>query len=225
MAGGKLYRYKSKRKARKSRSAYSKTGVSAPRSILPFPNIQHVKLCYNDMLTLTSTTGIIDTHIYRSNSLYDCDYTGTGHQPYTFDTYMGLYNRYEVLSTEIRITFQNRDNNYAYLAAISVQSGVSTPTSILSYMEGPNSKWALVGAENSGFGTKTLSLKVDNPKYLGLKQSDDVLQGTVGTSPDQIPYIHLAAQTTQSQSPSALDVIVDIVFNCKFSHPVKQAQS
>lgn len=214
--------YRRRYRTRKRRAASGVIGATGTR---PFANSKIATLNYTDRITMTSNLAAIDTYLFQANSAYDVDYQVGGHQPYSFDTYMGLYSRYEVLDTQITVTVSNRDNNYAYLFALSAQSGVSVPTDINNYMEGPNSKWALIGPENSGHGKAKLSLKLKNAKFLGLKPNDDALQGTSGTNPDQMSFFHLAAQTPQSQNPSALDVIVDIKQRIKFSHPLKLAQS
>ena len=39
------------------------------------------------------------------NSLFDPDQTGTGHQPYYFDQFAALYNRYTVLGSKLTAEF------------------------------------------------------------------------------------------------------------------------
>lgn len=69
------------------------------------------KLAYSQVIRLTSgTTGLAGTsQVFRVNSLYDPDLTGTGHQPYGYDQICaaaGPYSRYKVLGCNVttRIT-------------------------------------------------------------------------------------------------------------------------
>lgn len=63
----------------------------------------------NDLLT--SNSGSIVSTIFRMNSLFDPDVTGTGHQPLYFDRYAALYNNYRVLGSRITTTFSPTHEN------------------------------------------------------------------------------------------------------------------
>lgn len=62
---------------------------------------------YIQMITLTSTAGVPSIYVFRGNSLFDPDYTSTGHQPYGFDQYASLYANYYVAGSKIKITPQD----------------------------------------------------------------------------------------------------------------------
>jgi len=62
-----------------------------------------VTLRYNDVFLLLGSTGTA-SYVYSANSAVDPDPTGLGHQPYYFDRYAGLYDRYVVLNSRIKIT-------------------------------------------------------------------------------------------------------------------------
>lgn len=211
-----------KRKAWKRQSAPAVSGSSNP---LPFANTKTVTLKYSDLTLAISTLGTIQTYIYRLNSPYDPDQTGIGHSSRGFDEYMNLYERYEVISAKATCVFSNRDQQYAHQAAMSVQSGVSTPTLINDYIEGANGKTTFLGAENNIWGVKQMSLKCNIAKYLGVKKFDPDLQGTSGTNPSQIAYLHVAVQPIQGVTPAGIDIQTDLEMKVKFSHPKKLLQS
>lgn len=224
MAAGKMYRSKRKPK-RKYRSSLARTGVSGSQNPTPFSNTKTVTLKYSDTQVYNPTLGGIVTNIYRLNSCFDPDQTGVGHQPRAFDEYMNLYERYEVLSAKGKVVFSNRDNQYASQCAISVQSGVSTPTLINDYIEGANGTSLLLGQENSNRSIASLSINCNIAKYLGVKAKDPDLQGTSGTSPSQIAYLHVGVQPLQAVTPNGIDVVTDLTMRVKFSHPKKLIQS
>lgn len=60
-------------------------------------------LKYSDFYLLTSTLGIAYQE-YSGNSCYDPDITSTGHQPYYFDRYAGLYQNYVVLGSKFKVS-------------------------------------------------------------------------------------------------------------------------
>ena len=96
-----VHRYKPYGKRKRSvRGNYQQTAVVSPympRSIGGFkefgvPNSINVRLRYSDVITLTSTAGSLSKHVFRSNSLFDPDFTGVGHQPMYYDQLGALYS-------------------------------------------------------------------------------------------------------------------------------------
>ena len=65
---------------------------------------QTVKMNYADTISLAPGAAAITNHAFRCNSIFDPDYTSTGHQPLLHDEYQGLYGSYRVLSSKIRVT-------------------------------------------------------------------------------------------------------------------------
>ncbi len=62
-----------------------------------------VKLRYVDTITIDPGAAAIGIHVFRANSIFDPDLTGTGHQPLLHDTYATLYDRYRVVSSKIKV--------------------------------------------------------------------------------------------------------------------------
>ncbi len=71
----------------------------------PFPLRFRSTLRYCQAVTLTAgAAGVFGTEqVFRLNSLYDPDLTGTGHQPYGFDTLATLYYKYKVLAVRVSL--------------------------------------------------------------------------------------------------------------------------
>jgi len=92
----RTYKRKTKRTYKKRTSIRTLQGV--PSGI---PKTRLCKLRYNEISLLTASTGVLNTYKYRANSIFDPNYTGTGHQPMGFDTWASLYNHYHVLSSKI----------------------------------------------------------------------------------------------------------------------------
>lgn len=94
---------KRKRPARKRpyrRRAYrSRNGIP---SGMPLTRRAYLRYC--DQIELTSTTGLMSNHVFRANSVYDPDFTSTGHQPMGYDIWSSLYNHYVVKGARIRIS-------------------------------------------------------------------------------------------------------------------------
>lgn len=77
-----------------------------------------VKLPYVDSINLTTTYGANQNYIFRMNSLFDPDYTGTGHQPKGRDLWASMYDYYAVLACNYKFTCYNAsDDSITYTAA------------------------------------------------------------------------------------------------------------
>ena len=93
-------------------------------------------LKYVDVITIDAGVTPPGSHLFRANSLFDPDLTGTGHQSLMFDEYALLYNQYRVLSSKIKITpmvddtsnitpafygvFGDKDTTFTYTLATAV---------------------------------------------------------------------------------------------------------
>lgn len=83
------------------------------------------KLKYSDAFnlasdaTLTSYTG--SQYVFRLNSLYDPDLTGTGHQPYGFDQYAALFNRYKVDKVTVDVIFTTPGGSYDMACLVAIR--------------------------------------------------------------------------------------------------------
>jgi len=82
--------------------------VTVPRNIPHcYNNNFTVRLTYADTLQHSFNYGANAIQIFRSNSIYDPDYTNTGHQPYFRDLWASQYDYYTVLSCEYELQLYN----------------------------------------------------------------------------------------------------------------------
>lgn len=99
--------YPMKRKRLPSRARAPSNALVIPRSVnfhSGMPKRIAVKLRYTDIFTFDGTT-VAARNTFRANSLFDPDYTGTGHQPYYFDQWATMYNNYTVTGCHVRVQF------------------------------------------------------------------------------------------------------------------------
>lgn len=113
------------RKKRVFRKAYPHNSGAVTLKRL-FPERLFAKLEYCDLFTLTINTnvngawGAAALQVFQS-SLYDPDYTGTGHQPMYFDQLMSaaqIYSYYRVYGIGYHIEFVNTNTSQSMEAAI-----------------------------------------------------------------------------------------------------------
>lgn len=75
---------------------------------LGIPLNQRVKMRYVTDVPLNLTLpGLIGYHYFRANSIYDPDYTATGHTMAGYNNMFALYNHYLVVGSKITVTWSN----------------------------------------------------------------------------------------------------------------------
>lgn len=94
-----------KKKSYKKKNRESYSLINRGPNIMP--DTYSTKMVYCFRGTLNSTSGAIAKRIFRGNSLYDPDLTGTGTQPMGFDQLMTLYEHYRVMGSEIVVRCTN----------------------------------------------------------------------------------------------------------------------
>lgn len=58
------------------------------KTTLGFPDVVRTKMRYFDQgILINPTVGNTSVHVFRLNSLFDFDFTGTGHKPRGYDQY------------------------------------------------------------------------------------------------------------------------------------------
>lgn len=74
----------------------------------PFPRVLYTRCKYATWDTLsTGVLGLADFSTYRTNSIYDPDYTGGGTTVVGHSQLNALYSNYQVLGAKILLTFSN----------------------------------------------------------------------------------------------------------------------
>jgi len=77
-------------------SSYGRSPYQLARLFNPFPAKHVAYLRYVAMYAFSTTAAAAAPQQFRCNSIFDVDYTGTGHQPYGHDQYAAIYNSYFV---------------------------------------------------------------------------------------------------------------------------------
>jgi len=94
---------------RVKRARRGKKSAVRPRSIatagVGFPKKMLMTHKYRERVTMVATSGALTKYQFSTNSLWDPNTSGTGHQPLYFDQMTALYDHYVVIGSRFRAKF------------------------------------------------------------------------------------------------------------------------
>lgn len=191
------------------------------------------KLVYSDTVLLSSSGSIsFTTHAFRANSVFDPDWTGTGHQPTRYDQFTALYTRYEVLKSNIRVQFCTGDVSTTSTTVATgpwtvgvVCSGNATPAGT-----GTDPGYTLAESPRSDFGALTTNTIRTCSTYwdrslVGHPSHDDSLVAGTGSNPASEGYYILWAFNEGNVASTTVLAHVRIEFQVRFSRPTQPSVS
>ncbi len=187
----------------------------------PFP-LQITRLfkysATHSLSTNASTGGNGAEQRYLLNSLYDPDYTGTGHQPYSFDQVMANYTKYRVNRVSYRITFTTPGSTADMLCTATLAGSTDSSianTSIHVPLEWPNTTHGHLSS--AGSRICVLSGSIDLHTMIGVSKArydtDDIFVGSTSTSPSQLALLSFAVGSYSGATSQAASVLVELEFD------------
>jgi len=211
-----------KKERKENENSYTTFGKQSPLSSRLRTTLTYASKQVN--ITLPS----ID-YQFRLNSLFDPDFTGTGHQPKGFDQLAALYQRYRVYrvrwKVEVDIVSSGFYPLFLGVVATNTNSGF---TNITDFAETANSQWLLCGNAYP-LRTKVLTGMVDlaklNGKTHAAYSADDTTQALVSADPSEILNLHVMTQTMDNSTALAGYSFVQLWFDVEFSDAVPLGQS
>lgn len=216
-------KYRRKRKYRRGKSSGLRNSLIPRYTTLKnnrvgFPNAMVTKMRYSDVISINATSGLIGTHVFRANGLYDPDLTGTGHQPLGFDQFMGvMYNHYCVLGSKITIQPIGQSGTAEAHEVSLVLSDVNNVSSLGSndLREQPNCITQLFGnlAGDGGGQPKKMYGKFSMKKFFRRGVEKD-LSGTTTSDPSEQAYWIICSNAVPSSGDASnvnFRVIIDYI--------------
>jgi hypothetical protein len=196
--------------------------------ISPLPHTLRTKLKYAEHVVITGTSGALGLYVFNASSLYDPNYTGTGHQPRGFDQLMPLYDHFVVTKSRAKVQFVPTSTS-ATMAGIAVSATVNNQGDWDDYAEGPYSVCGALDAAVTSGGLRVLQLDIsyDAKKNLGIPDplTADKLQGTISANPVDNAFYHIFIQHAGETNSVSCNVLVEIEYECAFIEPLNPAQS
>lgn len=176
----------------------------------PFPTRQRAVLRYSTNHTFNPTSVLPDTYIFRANSIFDPDYSGTGHQPYGHDQYQAIYKYYRVKKAIITVTSASTGGNN--VLGVATRATTQPTNDIEGLREIKGTRYTPLAHS-------------DNPIKLTLSHSplgDDRSDQTAvfGNNPDDTQYFHVWCAPQGMSDPGQIAVCIDITYFVEMWEPL-----
>jgi len=222
---------------------YKKSTPYRRRLVLSgFPQSKLVKLRFVDSnLTLDPGAGLITSHVYSCNSIYDPDITTTGHQPMGHDQWSKIYRRYTVLSSKITVRWNPVNGGVStnvqpcYFGIMLDEPGglgVGSFSSVNNLLESRFSAGYKTGgisasANNKSYVFPYTTKYFNSKKYFGTKNTvdDDLVSGNMGdfgtgSSPGSEPRYVVWCCSIDGNDPGSASFTVEIDYIALLRVPV-----
>lgn len=185
-----------------------------PRSIQPIAQRCIVKMKYSEVIT---TDALFGHYAMNLNSVWDPNRTGIGHQPYGFDTFASLYNRYRVIACGYRVQVGLGSTTVPVsLTAIPGNEQIIAG-SASEVRENPRSKYII---QNPGADSKVIRYKSYIPSLVGRTRAqymaDDRYQATTTTSPAELAVLNIQTFNTNDGYLQGVQVQVLMEYTVEF---------
>lgn len=231
MAIGKMTRFsKGKRVARKRKRKRGAPKIT--RNVLSKKSI--VKMNYVDTVSIDPGVAAITSHVFRANSIFDPDFTGIGHQPFTHDTFQTLYRDYRVTHCRMKVTPLSNDGANVVPGLWGVYSDADTTLTYpsgTSVIEDPrnNNKWGLTSMSANRAGdqyTGPLTLTF-NASELGPEGQFNVVPfgANPGSTSAYSKYFQLWTSSISGNDPLSSDFLIELDYTVELTNPIHLAQS
>lgn len=215
MAAGKFIRFgrktirfhtrgMKKKTASSYRRRYRRNGTSTVvnRGTTGFPDKLIVKMRYCDTYTLGNGVNTIGSHTFRANSVYDPDYTATGHQPLYFDQLATIYSNYKVIKTAVGCQFMSTQGVTAgnIICGVDISANDTVETNPDTIRERPGSKFKTLTPQ------RPATIKTGWNLRRSAVTSDDNWTSLASTNPVNVDYIKVYATSADGTTALPSDV-------------------
>ncbi|WP_445772349.1 hypothetical protein [Rheinheimera sp.] len=183
---------------------------------------------YADNITLTPIAGSTVTHVFSANSMFDPDYSGSGHQFRYWDQYTQYYNHYVVLRSKITAVFSHTGNvstTSPYMCIVSLRDDYITESNQNNYIE--NGLCAYRTLPHSPESTVTLTKSFNAKTFFNKRfvQDSETLSSSVSASPTESAYFHCSICPNQSSGDAVISLTITMESQVLFSEPKSVGQS
>jgi len=214
------YKVKSNTPRRALSTRQSRSVVKLSRGDYGFPDRMVTKLRYCDVVNLSGGGQTLRQNLFRMNSIFDVDFSGTGHQPMWHDQLAAIYTRYRVLGSKAKVTFcpqtVNADETTLagpwHVGVTGKQTSSVLGQGSYNYLEDPDNDWAVLADRQGSPAVVTKYLTFSPKRDLGYGADEDVVSAAFGSNPSSMYYLDAWSIDVGNSTVSNMVVTVDIEF-------------
>lgn len=218
-------------RSRKTLNAMARLHKGAGITRIPYGVSENIEttLTYCDTYTLTTaTTGTPVSKYYSMNGLYDPDPALGGNQPYWFDQYTAMYERYSVIGAKAIVKFTvaagaaTANVGPWVVGVITDRNTTTVPTTTPQLIGSQNSNWKTIDGDYKGV---TCIATYSPEKSLGKSSWDDSVAGTSSSNPTNGWWVGLFASTQGTVGATDVRAVIEIQYRVRFSSVIDNAGS
>ncbi|AXQ66072.1 MAG: putative capsid protein [Circoviridae sp.] len=226
-----VYVRKTKR-IRKKKKTYTKY-KPIMQATRPLANHQMLKFRYCETISINPGAGVIGGYTFRANSLFDPNYSGTGHQPMGFDQWVPtFYNHFVVLGAKITAKFISPGSDAqlnTYVVGIDLHDSTSSISgwSTERIMEHPKVKHSIL-TNSTAKATTTVTKNFSASKFFRIKdiKGSPDHRGNSFSNPAEDAIFHVFCGAADAFSDGQnMNVIVTIDYIADLQEPNELSQS
>lgn len=220
-------RYNNRRRNRNYKHREHRSSLVSVRGPSGLPDRLRVKLKYADVYPLITSAAQI--YRFKGNGLVDPDDTGTGHQPYMFDQWAAMYDRYRVYGSSILVDAINVSATVAaQLVVYPTAANSTTANTIAEASEIPRSVRTYLMPVASRFPVRVkryVSTRSIEGLARGTVEIDDTYASVSTTNPNNLWYWNVVAESLDLTTTLNMYFTVKIMYYVEFYSPTIQVQS
>jgi len=184
----------SKTKSLKYKTKTPQTYYAVKSLFNPLPLIYECQMRYDGVVSRSMSAGVLQNYLFRCNSVYDPDATGTGTSCLYFTQLAALYDHYTVVSSTICVEPCATNTNTNTIICLYKDDDSTVSTTLQNALQRPGSTSASCNFNVSK--CNKLYSKWSAAQTFGntTPWTDDELQGTASTNPAEETYYVITAE-------------------------------
>lgn len=205
------------------RATFNAGVVAVPPRISPrtgLGNKVYIKAIYAERFSFGSQSlGAAAVQQYRTNSLFDPNFTGIGGQPSVFDQMEPLFEQYCVFACRYKVEFSAQTaSTVPALVAVQVLDVPTTTTDFRRALEQGQVEWATLMPITGGPGVICFNGYIDNPKLMGKNRtvylnSPDYCPA-MNANPNDVGFLNLYTADVVGGTGPSVNVCITLEYHC-----------
>lgn len=180
-----------------------------------FPKNLRAKFTYNQTVEMSTLQGAAAVQIFRGNSCYDPDQSGTGHQPPGFDEMSTYYNAYNAYASKIIVTINTTATVPFYAVLTPFWAAATSNMSWDTVQAYPGCKHKVINNLYTG-GKNYISAFSNSTKELQLATSTAGLWAAFNANPSNQWYWVFFIEPVDGATVATMIVSFKIIYYCLF---------